>query len=223
MCYTPEVSRNAFVINIVSCLVLFVLARIKLQSKPELKNQYTTVVFFFLFVGLMQLFDYIFWTNSANTSINRTTTKIAMISNHLQPIVLGLLIMFVMNKNLDGISKSVLGLYTVVMVVYSIANWNKLKGTQKTIESKDSLNWTWNHFKYSEILYTLFLASLVVLFYRNFSDARLRTVSVFLVVVSFFFSLWKYQIKLSTGRFWCYFASLAPLIYLILLSGEKSS
>jgi len=221
MCYTSEVSRNAFVINIISCVALLVLANKKLEYDPELKTQYVVVALFFLFVGLMQLFDYIFWTNSASSSINQTTTKIAMISNHLQPIVLTLLVVFVMNKKLDFLCKLIVGLYVVVVITYSASNWNKLDGTQKTAQSGDSLNWSWNHFKHSELLYTLFLASLVVLFYKNFSNSQVRVVSVLVVILSFFFSLWKYQIKRSTGRFWCYFASLIPIIYLGLLINHQ--
>lgn len=207
--------KNAFMINIVSCLSLLYFSKIKLEHKPELKQQYIVIAFFFLFVGLMQLYDYIFWTNSANSGINQATTKIAMITNHLQPIVLMLLIMFVMKKKLNTITKSILGLYAVTAIIYSISNWGNLQGTQKTAESGDSLDWTWNHFTHSGILYALFLLSLVILIYTNFSDKGLRIISILLVLITFFFSVWKYQIKLSAGRFWCYFASLVPIIYLI--------
>jgi hypothetical protein len=122
-----------------------------------------------------------------------------------------------MKKKLNTITKSILGLYAVTAIIYSINNWDNLQGTQKTAESGDSLNWTWNHFAYSELLYALFLLSLVILIYTNFSDKGLRIISVLLVLITFFFSTWKYQIKLSTGRFWCYFASLVPIIYLIKL------
>ena len=39
----------------------------------------------------MQLFNYIFWKNQKYNNINKITTKIAILFNHLQPIILILL------------------------------------------------------------------------------------------------------------------------------------
>lgn len=207
MCYTLEISRNAFAINVIASLTLFIIGH--RQSKPELK----TVALFFLFVGGMQLWDWTFWKYPVNSSENQLVTKVATVWNHLEPIVLSLLVGIVMKSKLKPASKALILIYTVVIVLYTAAGWKSLSGTGKTSQSADSLDWRWNHFRAAGLVYALFLVTLTVLFFENFSG-WVKWLSVILVVGSFFFSYYKYQIKLSTGRFWCYFAAFAPLIYI---------
>ena len=59
---------------------------------------------FFAFIGLMQLFDWIFWENQNISNqneklINFIFTKIAMFVNHLQPIVLAIVIYIYIIEN----------------------------------------------------------------------------------------------------------------------------
>ena len=67
-------------------------------TKDPTKSKTNKILaFFFGFVGFMQVFDWIFWKNQdmsdpKQEKTNYLFTKIAMIFNHLQPIVLGLLI-----------------------------------------------------------------------------------------------------------------------------------
>ena len=104
----------------------------------------------------------------------------------------------------------------IASVIYSGSIFSKLDGTKKTERSGDSLDWQWNYFKFYELFYTLFLATLFFLFYFEF-DGWIRNVSIFLTIASFFFSMYKYGINASVGRFWCYIAAFFPVIYLIKL------
>jgi hypothetical protein len=109
-----------------------------------------------------------------------------------------------------------IGLYMVACIIYSGSIFSKLGGTKKTKRSADSLYWEWNYFKFNDLFYMLFLATLVVLFYFEF-DGWIRNVSIFITIASFLFSMYKYQVNVSVGRFWCYIAAFSPLIYLIKL------
>jgi hypothetical protein len=206
MCYTPKTSLYSFLINFITSLLLLN------KSNIDKNNELKIIAYFFMFVGLMQFYDYIFWTTK-DIEKNKLFTKIAMITNHLQPIILGLLI-YHYTKNIENFSKTILIIYFILILLYSINIWNTLTTTKVTPESSPSLNWEWNHGKNSEFVYILFLLALVLLFYKNFSNKYKYLLAV-ITIFSFFFSVYKYQFQLSSGRFWCYFAAFTPVIFLL--------
>lgn len=216
MCYTSSTSIKAFIIGVVSSLLLVSISSFSTSlSSSEIKS-YKIIGYFFLFVTLMQLYDAIFWnyppTNKSNTRINSITTKLAMLTNHLQPIILGLLIYY-FNGSLATGSKMVLLFYIICITIYSVSLWNKVTTTTVTERSNPSLDWSWNHQSGAPFVYFIFLVTLVLLFYQNVKIGG--KLAAFLTLISFLFSLYKYQIKAASGRFWCYFAAFAPVIFLL--------
>jgi hypothetical protein len=203
MCYTADKSIYAFIVGSSISLYLFN------QENIDLK----VIGGFFFFVSFMQLFDYIFWTTKS-VETNRLTTKIACVFNHLQPLVLAYLIIKY-KGNLSPELKKIVLLYALVITVYTASNWSFLDTTIVTKESSPSLDWKWNHWKYAEYIYALFLIVLMSLFFYN-TNSPYNYASMILVFISFLFSYYKYQIQKSTGRFWCYFAAYAPVIFLFL-------
>ena len=103
MCYTSSDSLNAYLINLLSSIILF-----HKSTNTDMK----IASIFLLFVGQMQILDYIFWKNTTCKSTNKLTTKIAILFNHLQPIVLFLLFNYY-NYEQTNISKIILLLYTL--------------------------------------------------------------------------------------------------------------
>lgn len=201
MCYTADKSIYAFIVGSSISLYLYN------QTNTDLK----IIGGFFFFVSFMQLFDYIFWTTK-DVETNRLTTKIACIFNHLLPIVLAYLIIKFKGKISTNLRNLVI-LYIVVITVYTVSNWSSLDTTVVTKESSPSLHWKWNHWKYAEYIYILFLIVLMTLFFYNTVYPYTSTVLVF---ISFLFSYYKYRDQVSYGRFWCYFAAYAPVVFLFL-------
>lgn len=127
------------------------------------------------------------------------------------------------------------------MIGYTAYNWNKVKKTSVYIrdcndsnknnednkdnkdkeckgrETKNSLFWEWNYMEGSMPFYTIFLITLLVLSYQNFSG-WVRNLSLFYILFTFFFSLYKYKIDKGVGRFWCYFAAYGPIFYLLIMN-----
>ncbi len=231
MCYSKEASQNIFFINLLTSYALFT------YNSPS--SIHKILALFFVFVGFMQLFDWIFWTNQdmsneKEASINYNTTKVAMIFNHLQPIVLAGLI-YTYNGHIGQMSKYILGFYCVVMLMYSI---NAYKNTKYTLQSEISIKslndlfytnpdddirkptvmWEWNTQKYSLIVYLIFLSTLGILAYENFSYP-VNILFVFINVFTFLLSGYYYKGR-SLGRFWCKMAAYVPLL-LILLGTTK--
>lgn len=208
MCYDLQTSLIALIINIVASIILFTV-----ESKQKTNNQLKAVALFFLFVGFMQFWDIVFWTHDATTKVNVYATKIAMIWNHLEPIILALLIYLFIGK-LTVPSMIILVVYTVAIVAYSANIWSELGGTEVTKETCGSLYWKWNNMKGNILVYGLFLICFLMLCQQQFTG-WVRWLCMVIITSTFFFSLYKYSINASVGRFWCYFAAFCPIFFLI--------
>ncbi len=222
MCYSAKASQKAFTIGIVSSITLWIFSE-KLNANQ--KTQYQGLAIFFAFVSFMQLFDWIFWThqvrNAENDKINFATTKIAMIFNNLQPIVLAAAMIWLNHKNSkthfcdsNQVFCKIIGLYLCVTIGYIIYSWQNIDLTVVSAESSPSLFWQWNNLDYSRQFYLLFVAALSIVSYK-FVTGHLKWFIIAANIGSFLFSHHKYKNNLSTGRFWCH---LAPYFTLFILA-----
>lgn len=202
MCYTARASITAWLVNVMTCATLLYVA--------GQNAQYQALAYFFLFVGTMQIYDYIFHTYPSDSDINYYATKAAMITNHLIPLVLAGVIVFVMKKPLTRSSRFMVMLYAIVALLYTWQAWNNVQYTKKVNEY---VVWNWNSQEYAEAFTTLFLFTMFVLFKGNFSH-KIGSIGAVISIVSFFIAYSLFQKHKSTGRFWCYFAVYVPLIYI---------
>lgn len=214
MCYSEEQSKKSFAINLITSYILYQFSKDKI---------YKVLALFFAFVGLMQLFDIVFWktqdlSNPTNANINYITTKIAMFANHLQPIFLAYVIyMFI--GSLGIYSKAILLIYTIMISLYTIHIYKNINHTKTfNINSydnkiKSSLNWEWNSQDYSEIIYFVFVLTLSILVFENF-EYPVNIILFFINILSFIFASFYHKNK-ATGRFWCKFAAWVPLFFLV--------
>lgn len=214
MCYDINASIKSSIIGFSTSYLLYNYNRDVLQS----------LALFFAFVTLMQVYDIIFWASldkKLGMNVNYTFTKVAMITNHLQPIILAYLV----NKiiPLNNISLSILFIYSVVALIYSIDAYKLIDYTIVSEESKPSLHWRWNTIINSsikpEIIYGLFLLSLSVISLQL--PAPMNIIMLFVNLFTFIFSLYNYK-NTYVGRMWCYIAAYVPIL-LIGLSNKVSS
>ena len=209
MCYTSSDSRNAYIINIISSLLLL----------SDYKDYDTKILaYFFLFVGQMQLFDYIFWKNQECNIINKTSTKFAIIFNHLQPIILYLLIKYYGYQQ-SKLSTIIIILYIIVAIKYTSDIWPNINCDQKepvccSLVKNDIIYWQWNDQYNNLSIYILFLLSLVVSSF-DLQNKQNQIIFSFASVITFFVSLKIPKLNQSSGRIWCYMASLIPLFIYI--------
>jgi small-conductance mechanosensitive channel len=169
-----------------------------------------------MFVSLMQLYDILFWLYLSKNKINYWTTKIAMITNHLQPIILALLILYIAKKKLNIYILGILVLYIIAFIIYSYIAWNKISYTLVDSRSEPSLFWEWNNLdgSISVLFYGLYLLLVCALFYNGF-EWPLNFICIGIVLVSYVLSFYYYKGQTSVGRFWCYFAGYIPLLLII--------
>jgi hypothetical protein len=217
MCYSERASINAFVIGMVSSFLLY---KESINSGQKYKL-FQKLALFFAFVTVMQIYDAIFWRslkdNNGENKINFIFTKIAMITNHLQPIVLAFLIgsLFPLND----LSKMMLYSYIIVVGIYSIIAFNKISYTQVSKTSTPSLHWQWNTLDLENsiinptFVYALFLATVCVICLQL--PNPISYIMILINLSTFFFSKFKYK-NTEIGRMWCHIAVYAPLFLLLL-------
>lgn len=198
MCYSPKVSLIAFFTNLIGCIILY-------YYNPILS-------LFFIYVSLMQLYDYIFWTNLGENKINYYFTQIAMITNHLQPIILALLILY-FQKKIKKTSVIMLGIYVASILIYTFINYKNIKYTLVTKDSNNSLFWAWNYGFGRRIIYLIFLLTLCILFIQHL-EMPINYIMAIVSVLSILFAWYKFK-GMTIGRFWCYLASFLPLLFVL--------
>lgn len=203
MCYTLSVSRNSFLLNIASCLLLYTYS----ARYPDGK----ILSLFFAYVGLMQLFDWIFWENQEKNNVNFIFTKIAMIVNHTQPLLLGGLILLFKGK-IQDLGLLLLVMYTILSLIYTVSSFNDIDYTLVKLEDgKKSLYWQWN-FKYNNgYVYALFVLVLGILAYQNLNSPM----NVLFTIVNFITFYLAHDKNTSIGRIWCNYASLVPVVFFL--------
>lgn len=201
MCYTIRASIFSFVVNALSCVLLYT-------------TYNKTLALLFAFVGLMQLYDIVFWLNQRPNALNFWTTKLAMMTNHLQPIVLALLIMYVEKRTLAPISKWLLIAYCIVAAVYSIYAWIHTDYTLVNYRrANGSLFWQWNYL-FSNWVYVsflmLFIATICALMLQHF-PAPINYIVTAIALLSVILSRVTFKGQ-ATGRFWCWMAGFIPVV-----------
>lgn len=206
MCYTSEVSMISFITSLFCCILLYI------YGQYISNNNFKIIALAALFIGLMQIYDYIFWNNQSKNNINKIFTKIALASNNLQPIILALLIIIYTNK-IGNFSKVMTIVYTICAIIYSIYCWNKADYTLVNNVSSPGLFWIWNNLKYNTLFYTLFVITLILLFIENFSFP-FNIILAIIYIITFIMSQY-YNKQRATGRFWCYFSAFIPLLIVI--------
>ena len=202
MCFSKEVSLGTFIAGTVGGFLCY------LTGSPD----YKILGIFFMFVSLMQGVEYLLWKHPICDSYNEKLSYIGMILNHLQPIVLALLIyLFNNDVNLNHLLPLVI-VYSLVITHYSL----KFKKGEEacTMKNKYShLNWKWNDLDNKTEVYILFLITLFLLGFF-FPNKKIGVTFSIFAVLSFVISYFIYNHKGSVGSMWCFFTAFAPYIFL---------
>jgi hypothetical protein len=207
MCYSAENSIQAFALNAITSTLLFLYA-----ENPELK----VIALTLLFVGFMQLFDWTFWTYPPPSLENRIATKLAILFNHLQPVVFALLIWMYLYRPraLPKESQLAILLYVAIAIVYTVYVWKKVEYTEKNPNGAGLL-WKWNIYRNGGyLMYGLYFVVFLLLILQNLTGYR-RLVFFVLFIGTAIFSVLKYWIRYDAGRMWCYLINEAPSIFIL--------
>ncbi len=207
MCFSPMASISTLIIGLSGAYLCYSL------NTPTDK----LVGLFFGFVSLMQGIEYLLWENQKCNGNNKLISLLGMILNHLQPVILTVLILL-LNKNLDKNTKNkIIGftsIYIIIITFYSFQFFNEKQCTIKNIHSH--LEWRWNDMEYREYVYLLFLFTLIYLFLIGTPNKKYGKILAAITLISYLISFFIYKDQQVIGSMWCLFASFAPVIWYFL-------
>jgi hypothetical protein len=156
----------------------------------------------------MQFIEFLIWNNLECNSFNNYVTKLGIIINHMEPIVLWIGILLFSSKKLHNIIHLLVFIYIIWAIIYTRKVFDK-SCTIITEDSKPHLHWLWNDGENAKIFYAYFLFMFVVLSIYGLENGYLHSV---MILLSFVLSYYIYGDKHSVGAMWCFAAAFAPLI-----------
>jgi hypothetical protein len=204
MCFSANVSLGTFIAGIVFSILSFNVGTIEGKI----------IGTFFGFVIFMQLIEYLLWKHQECDDYNKKLTIAGMVLNHLQPIVLFLMIIL-FNKNISPKNMKIMILtiiiYTISIIMYSLQF--KKFCTLKGDKSNKHLVWKWNNMDKAGIVYLIFLVSMITVTYLGMPSHKVEYSLV--ILLSFIISAIIYGKQEVAGALWCFIAAFAPLVYFL--------
>lgn len=203
MCFSPEASIRSLAAGLLGSLLCISLGTIS-----------DKIVGYFLgFVSLMQGIEYLLWKHQKCDMYNRIISILGMVLNHLQPFVLGVIVLLLNSKTKHYKSIVVLMIvYLIVIVPYSY-QFIKLKGSC-TIkgENHDHLIWKWNGMKFAQFRYFTFLFVMSAILVLGIPNRILGVLTALCGIVMYASSLIIYPREVA-GALWCYYTAYLPILY----------
>jgi hypothetical protein len=210
MCFNKEVSIGSLALGLTTSFMLIKFGNPKYESSNK------TIGYFFMFVSLMQLVDYMIWVDiNCTTGLNRLAGYIGPILNNFQPTILYLLSRKYLDNNSNSLINSkyllvaniVYAMYTTAMYA-SYVDKNKLcSGTQNT----GHLLWAWRK-DFNYLFYQLMMLLNILMFLND----KMMMTSILISYILFFVSYKFYSTNI--GELWCYFVIYIPML---ILTGQK--
>ena len=213
MCFSANMSLFTFTIGIVGSILCISLG----------KNIDKIVGYFIGFVSLMQGIEFLLWKHQKCDTYNRILSILGMILNHLQPIVLGFILLTFNEKMKESNKRWIFFLmiiYSLVIIPYSIPFFvnKRLECTLKG--SNQHLIWKWNGMNYSRFVYSIFLVIMCLLFFIGLPTLLESIVATFVAAGSYVTSEIIYP-QNSIGAIWCFYVVFIPIIYYLLRITSK--
>jgi len=205
MCYSKDLSLLSFIFGITSGILLIKLGNI------ESKNTNIAIASFFIFVSLMQLIEYLMWSDlKCDNGSNKIASQFGPILNHLQPIML-LIICFIYLKSNNLISNNLLLFTNLTYFIYmGYKYFNFVKNPENLctgVNQEGHLSWNWiKDFNYN------FYHILVFINLINYSSNKNLITSMVVSYIMFFISYYKFNKNI--GEFWCLMVTGIPLVNL---------
>jgi hypothetical protein len=199
MCINKEVSLITYGIGICSCIILYL-------------RGYKIEALFYGFIIQMQLIEYLLWLNNRCDNINKIITKIGIFINHLQPVILYLLVINLndkINEYLKIIIHISIIIYLISVSIYFSFNYKLLNSCTIGIPNEKELQWDIQYGK-NKIFYFIFVISLVLLLLLGLN--KNNYINAYIIFLTFIISYVKYFETKSIGTIWCLLAAYIPLL-----------
>jgi len=203
MCFSEQASIVSFTAGIIGSALC-----ISLGTTPD-----KVVGFFLGYVSLMQGIDFLLWRHQICDNYNQMVSIMGMLLNHLQPIVLGLIILYIARPKMSRFIIAIMCIYAIIITIYSIPFFTSLSiSDQCTLKNETNhLYWKWNNMKGHHLVYiffTLTMCSILILGVKY--GVKFALVSLLTYTSSFIL----YQQSVA-GALWCYYVAYLPILYFV--------
>ena len=200
MCFSAKLSLTSFLVGIITSLLL-----IK-YGNEESKNTNKSIGYFFMFVSIMQLIEYLMWKDlKCKNGLNKIASIFGPLFNHLQPIILLILGYLYMGEGI--IDKNIILFFNALYFGYVINKYNpNLICT--SVNNVGHLDWQWKYnFNYN--IYHLIMFINASQFIKN----KNLMISLTLSYIILYFNILN---KNNIGELWCFSVTGIPLINLFI-------
>ena len=206
MCFSEEASIRSLIAGLIGSGLSISLGTIS-----------DKIIGYFLgFVSLMQGIDYLLWRHQKCDTYNRVISVLGMVLNHLQPFVLGIVVLMLSPKN--KYNKTIMALmvfYLIVIIPYSY-QFIKMKGTCTLKgENHDHLIWKWNNMPFARVRYFTFLVVMSSIFILGNPNKMAGLGFALCGLFMYSSSLVVYPREVA-GALWCYYTAYIPITYYVL-------
>jgi hypothetical protein len=170
------------------------------------------------FVSLMQGIEYLLWKNQECNRSNKLVSVVGMWLNHLQPLVLGALVLGLSPRTTYTTwIQLIMVLYTTVIVPYSLQFQDKANLQCTTPQpGNPHLVWNWNLMSYGSFVYILFLVTMSLIAILGMPTLTQGLVFAAIAVITLLLSGLFFYKRAVVGALWCFFVVFLPAIYYIL-------
>lgn len=206
MCYSKEASIITFSVGVITSILC-----IRLNTMID-----KIIGYFFLFVSQMQLIDYFLWTHQICDNYNKYVSIMGMILNHLQPVMLGIIVILLNKEIQKKWIFLIIILYLVVFIPYSIQFLNSGDFECTLQNNKDKhLLWNWNYMNTTVDVYIIFLLAIVFISLIGFPTLKSGIYFSIGTIITYGSSKYLYP-KKSVGALWCFYILYLLLSYYLL-------
>lgn len=195
MCFNSKISIITYIIGILGCVLLW-------------RENYKSEAIFYAWVIQMQFIEYLIWNNLECNNINNYITKLGIVINHLEPVVLWIAIILFSKIKLNKYIHLFVLIYIIYAIVYTKSVFNTTC-TTITEKSKPHLHWLWNNNYNAQYFYAYFLFVFIILSIYGLEKGY---INASLVLISFILSYKIYGDKHTVGAMWCFAAAFGPII-----------
>lgn len=205
MCYDAKTSITTFGFVSVLCAYLWY------RNGPQ--DRAISLILFY--ITLIQLSEFILWTNLGETPINKTVSSIIPFLLWGQPLLIALIMWYFKAGWYTEVYKYIVYFFIALLPIWYIAHTATAKTPYTTVGSRGHLVWsssTCDQTPLFTLLYILYFSTILFLF----STFKKPSISIALTagyVISFFY--YKYYHNRDVGSMYCHSANTVAFVSLL--------
>ena len=205
MCWSLKASIISFSIGMLGCILLL--------SKQKALDTATALICFWI-LSMQGLEALMWYDHSCKLGINQLASKISLIQNIGQPIIIWLsLLTFYSNKN-KNIANMLAGIYIISLLIWLYNNFKQFKESGFfCTQSKQckGLEWNWAKDSKFNIFWYIFVTTFLSMFFLVNNKFFAYVIGGY-VAISLLLIYLQYGYTKAIGSWWCVYAVGLPYL-----------